>query len=433
MFRGRIPRGKRTVMVLVMGAAIVSSVSCGKPVEFTLERSRCGKALIADGRGEGHYLLVSRTMDKLLFRRDPAPEEAEKAANDIMEGNPGPGANFIGTEPGSGSLDLCYLKDGKCETLLEGFVSFDLHRARGLLESAPEAMARGGQNLGRIGLLLPLYKAGISSPDWVVFNTTERKLYTIGGPGLPASPVGEKFHCDGAEPLYRGGRQTAIASPAWQVVATLSREGRMSLFSWPEGKKLHEAEGVFCICFHPVNKILYFGSKDGLCSLAWEKTGKEAVKKLTATPARLIRVSSRGSYLFALAIGGRTRPSVISLTTLGQYREEPLELSKKYGEADDWVWLDDRRLLLVFDQPDALYYWELDVRKGEYYETMLDRKTSDVSIIAVNQYPSVVRSDRVPNGSREAGRLDRFDARKGRFEPLKGVPGGFRLDRLKKS
>lgn len=409
-----------------IAASLALLVSCGKPSEVVVETSGCGNAFIADDGGRGHYLFVSKSRDALVFSKTPSQGETEKAVSEHLEGKASPGGNFRGARPLSGALDLCYIRDGKCATLLENFVSFDPLRARGLMESSPEALASGDQNLGKIGLLLPLYKAGVSNPDWAVFNPGDRRLHTLGGPGMPASIVPEKLICDGTAPLYRGERQSAKISPSWPVVATLSREGRMVLFTWPEGKLLHEASGVFSFCFHPMLKTIYFGSGQGVSALAWEKQGREKVKRLSGVPARMIRVSSRGSYLFTMATGGRPRPAIIALTQAGNYRDEPLELGKRYGEAADWVWLDDRRLMLIFDKPSA-NYWELDVRKGEYYETALGSEPGDVRVVAANTSPSVARSEKDARGAAREGRIEWLEPVSVKFEPLEGVPSESRI------
>jgi len=410
---------RRLVFFAAISAAALF-LSCAKPFEVTVDRNNFGKALLCDKDSGGIYAIDARTREKLLFRKKPGRSEAEAASASVTPGSgpSGKKGNFLGTKPVFGALDLCLLRRGAFETLLPGFVSIDPLSARGLLESAPGELLRGDQNIGKIGLLLPVYKAGVASTDWAVYDPSERKLFTLGAPGERAAEVKETLKGGTGSGLYRGERERASVSPSWPVVATLSHGGKMALFSWPEGKKIHEAQGVHAFCFHPSLKTIYIGSDDGLAALAWEKSGRERIQKLARYPVRMIRISQKGSYLFCLGTGGIPKPAVIALNSSGLYRDEPLELGKKYGEAGDWVWLDDKTLLLAFSNPGGSYFWELNVKKGEFYETSLDTKKESMDVVAANAFASVVVSA-PEEGSRE---LRFYDQATGKLLPVKGLP-----------
>lgn len=398
-------------------------LSCGRPAVVTVESSSCGDAVLFDRNSGTLYTVVSRVQEELLFREKPSDGEIEKAACVIENGmsEKDGGGNFIGTKPLLGVLDLCRMREGKCETLLPGFASYDPAISRGILDSAPKELLKGDQNMGRIGILLPLYKAGLGTCDWAVFDPAGRTLHSLGSPGAPAAELSGTMRCGGESVLYRGEREYAITHPSWPVAATLSHEGKMVLFSWPDCRKLYEAQGVYSFCFHPSLKILYYGSKEGLLALNWEKSGKERVRKLSREPVRMIRISSKGSYLFTLGIGGRPRPAVIALTRAGLYAEEPLELGKKYGEASDWTWLDDKILFIFFKYPGSAFYWELNARKGEFSETVLDNAVHDVSVIASNASPTIVKTDSSSKND-PFPVLEWYDPAAAAFRPVRGMP-----------
>jgi hypothetical protein len=411
--------------VFVLLTAFSFLLSCGRDVEVAHETNNTGNVFICNyPDAQGLFVVASHTQDKLLFRRKPVSNEIEDAAAKAESGDfkPKAGDNFLGTKAVSGSLDLYYLKDGKRDLCLQNFAALDPIYSQGIIDSAPGALLKADQNLGRMGLLLPLYKAGFEKTDWAVYNTSDKKLYTLGGPGTPAKTMELPLNQDGKGGLYRGEREYAITSPSWPFAATLSHEGKMALFSWPDGKKIYEGAGVYSFCFHPALKILYFGSKDGLNALVLDKNGNARTVRLQKSPVRMIRISSKGSYLFCLGTGGIIKPAIIALNRNGLYLEEPLELGKKYGEAKDWVWLDDKTLLLVFRYPQSAFLWELNVRKGEYYETILDPKLQDVAVISANVCPSVLETRLYPEDQARPADIMFFHPRSGRFEPVKGLP-----------
>lgn len=251
---------------------------------------------------------------------------------------------LLKVEPIKTVLNIVSYKEGKKEILFNNFITLNPKYCEGITNSVSSELFKGEQNIGKYGILLPLYKIGCTELDWVFLNIIEKKIYFFEEEGSLREVKELPLHSECGGTIYCGQNHYAIISPEFKLYATLSKKGRLRLCNFQLGKMLFERENVISFCFHPERELLYFGTENGLFVFDCESN---QIDKLTNISPRLIRISQKGSYLLVLLTGGENKTQILKLQKIGKKIEKIEEFNS--GNADDWVFLDDLNVLGVFN------------------------------------------------------------------------------------
>ncbi|MCX7830082.1 MAG: hypothetical protein N2445_03355 [Acidobacteria bacterium] len=352
---------------------------------------------------DGESFLSFRLRKTQNYHFKKRPDENIKDINDISQ-------NLIKKETIGASLDIVYYEKGEQKLYLENFIKFNPKFCEGVLERASYELLKGEQNIGKIGLLLPLHRIGCFSPDWAVLDFNDRAVYSLAEGGFNKEPIKLPLYSECGGTIYKGERNSVILSPSYNVFATLSKKGKLCLFQ--DEKELFQEENVFCFCFHPIKKILYYGSQNGLHFYDFEKM---ASTKINNSVFRLIRISKNGSFLFSILAGGEKAIKIYKIGASGENIEKEIFLDDETKKSDDWVFSSDSILVSVSNKNENAFIVETDLKNNKA-RRIESPKNCELFIINCNAYPTIIAKSL--NGANKNNILYFYNIYKGSFEKL---------------
>lgn len=376
--------GKKKIVLFIFGLTFLFlSFSCYKEYLEKRDYKIVGKSFVVFKGGKCFLTVNAEKSQNVIYKKKPSISEPERKWTN--ERDKEIEKNLLKRETVSATLDIVYYEGSKRKLGLEKFLNFNPKFCEGILDSASVELLKGEQNLGKMGLLLPLYRIGCHNPDWAVLDLEQNKLYSLESEEIPRRPLKLPVYAEGGGIMYKGERNFAIASPSFNVSATLSKKGKLILLD-EKGKKLFERNNIYNFCFHPKKKILYFVSEEGLIGYNWEK---KMVFVLRKSVLRLIRISASGRYLFAIKTGGENMPVLFKISNSGKKIEREIPLDDDIKKADDWVFAGNSVLLAIFNSENGALMKELDLRIGEK-KVVESPEGSEIYLINSATYPTII-------------------------------------------
>jgi len=386
--------GKKVVLFILSLFFLVFGFSCFKEYVEKRDYRKAGGWFLIYDNGKSFITIQVNKSQNLFFKKKPLCSESHSYQkntnkNEIDE-------NVLKIETVSAFLDIVFYEGDKKKVVSEKFLDFNPKFCEGILDDAPMELLKGEQNLGKQGLLLPLYRVGCRNPDWALLDIAEKKFYSLEADGVQRKPLKLPVYAEGGGTIYEGERNFAIASPVCDVCATLSKKGKMFLLN-EDGKKLFERNNIYTFCFHPEKKIIYFGCEEGLMGYNWEE---ERVFKVGSLVPRLIRISKKGNYLFSLKVGGENLPAVFKIAGSGEKIEKAILLDDDVKNADDWIFAGDSALLAIFNREGCSFMAELDLKGGEK-RLIESPKGFEIYLINSGNCPTIISKSRKKGDSKQ--------------------------------
>ncbi|MFB3851619.1 MAG: hypothetical protein ACE14Q_06825 [Acidobacteriota bacterium] len=385
---------KKIILFIIALFSLFAILSCFKEYIERRDYRKTGGCFIILDSGKTFLAIEAKKSQNFYFKKKPSNIDLEiitkeKRSHEIEQ-------NLLKTETVSACLDIVSFEGKKRELLFENFLKFNPKFCEGILEGASMELLKGEQNLGKMGLLLPLYKIGCLNPDWAILNIEQNKIYSLEAEGVSRKPLKLPLFSEGGGTIYDGERNFAIASPYWNLCATLSKKGKLVLLD-ENGKKLFEGNNINSFCFHPEKKLLYYGCEEGLMAYNWDE---KRVSKLVSINPRLIRISKYGGYIFALKVGGENLPYVFKISTSGEKIIKEILIDDDTRKADDWIFSGDSTLLGIFNQKEGTFVVETNLESREK-RVIESPKGFEIYLINSGVHPTIIAKSRKSELSEE--------------------------------